>query len=92
FDTLRTVIDKMQPSGNTNVTIGMQLGLATLSPENPFTETGSADPEVLRFMVLLTDGENTENRFTTSSSSIDARSRLICDAVKNASPRAITLF
>ncbi|MBN8941851.1 MAG: VWA domain-containing protein [Rhizobiales bacterium] len=92
FDTLRAVIDKMQPSGNTNVTIGMQLGLATLSAENPFTETGSADPEVLRFMVLLTDGENTENRFTTSSSSIDARSKLICDAIKNASPRAITLF
>lgn len=92
FDTLRAVIDKMQPSGNTNVTIGMQLGLATLSANNPFTETTSADPEVLRFMVLLTDGENTENRFTTSSSSIDARSKLMCDAIKNASPRSITLF
>ncbi|WP_170181711.1 Tad domain-containing protein [Phreatobacter stygius] len=91
FDTLRTVIGKMSPSGNTNITIGMQLGLATLSTGAPFTETASADPEVKRFMVLLTDGENTQNRFSNSSSAIDARAKLMCDAIKLPANR-ITLF
>lgn len=90
FDAVRQVITLMQPSGNTNITIGTQLGLATLTSRNPFTET-NVDPneETQRFMVLLTDGENTENRFGQSSYSIDARTRLACTAVKN---EGITLF
>lgn len=90
FDAVRQVITQMQPSGNTNITVGAQLGLATLTARNPFSET-NVDPteETQRFMVLLTDGDNTENRFSQSSSSIDARTRLACTAVKN---EGITLF
>ena len=35
-------------------------------------------------ILLLTDGDNTENRFTTNGSEIDARTSLACTGVKNA--------
>jgi Mg-chelatase subunit ChlD len=88
FGPLRTVVGDMQPSGNTNITIGLQMGLAVLSTAPPFSEA-STDPDVMRFLVLLTDGENTENRFSTSSSSIDGRTRAACKTVRDA---GITLF
>jgi hypothetical protein len=40
-------------------------------------------------MILLTDGDNTQNRWTSSTTSINARTTLGCNAVKAA---GITLF
>lgn len=88
FTLVRNTINAMQPAGNTNITIGLQMGLAILSPGVPFQETGS-EPDVLRYMILLTDGDNTQNRFTSSAALIDARTTLGCNAVKAA---GITLF
>ncbi|MDI7775043.1 pilus assembly protein TadG-related protein [Asticcacaulis sp. EMRT-3] len=82
--------DKMQPAGNTNITIGVQWGMEVLSPTAPFT-TGAAftDPTINKYMILLTDGENTQNRWTTNASQIDARTALAC---KNAKALGITIF
>ena len=88
FNAARATINAMQPSGNTNITIGLQMGQAVMSAGLPFQETGS-EPDVLRYMILLTDGDNTQNRFSTSTSVIDARTTLACNAVKAA---GITLF
>ena len=61
----------MTPTGNTNVTIGLQVAWQTLSPVAPFNAPAPA-PDLDKVIILLTDGENTQNRWT-SSSSVDRR-------------------
>lgn len=88
FAPLRTTINAMQPSGNTNLTIGVQMGLAVMSSGVPFSQTGT-EADILRYMIVLTDGDNTQSRYSTSSTQIDARSTMACNAVKAA---GITVF
>lgn len=88
FAPLRSTISAMQPSGNTNLTIGVQMGLAVMSSGVPFNQTGT-EPDILRYMIVLTDGDNTQSRYSTSASQIDARSTMACNAVKAA---GITVF
>jgi Flp pilus assembly protein TadG len=78
-------VDAMTPVGNTNVTIGAVWGWATLSTDAPFTQAKpSTEPMLKKYMILLTDGDNTENRFTTNGNDIDARTKLACTNVKAA--------
>ena len=64
----------MTPTGNTNVTIGLAWGFQLLSPVAPFNAPAPA-PDLDKVIMLLTDGENTQNRWSSSASSIDARTR-----------------
>jgi Flp pilus assembly protein TadG len=92
FNGLRTRISEMQPSGNTNVTIGIAWGLATLSPDAPMGGAlafGTADLE--KFMIVLTDGDNTQNRWTYSTTSIDARTLAACNTVKGLNVKLYTV-
>ncbi|WP_031235180.1 TadE/TadG family type IV pilus assembly protein [Asticcacaulis sp. AC402] len=86
----RTYAAGMTPAGNTNVTIGVQWGMEVLSSTAPFVE-GSAftDKSVQKYMVILTDGINTQNRWTTNNGQINARLALAC---ANAKTLGITLF
>jgi Flp pilus assembly protein TadG len=85
FTTLSSKISAMSPAGNTNITIGLSWGLALLSNQEPFTEGEPYGTENLtKYIVLITDGDNTENRWTSSTSSIDARTELACQSVKDA--------
>lgn len=81
WTSLNSKIDAMTPTGNTNVTIGLALGWQTLSTNVPFTAPTPA-PDLDRVIVLLTDGENTQNRWTSTASSIDTRTQKVCDNVK----------
>jgi Flp pilus assembly protein TadG len=81
--TLVNAMKLMQPSGNTNLTPGIAWGLSTLTPSAPFTEGKAPSDTVKKFLILLTDGENTENRFTKTANSIDARALNACTNVKN---------
>jgi len=83
-------IDSMSPKGNTNVTIGMALAFQTLSPWSPFN-AAAPNTELDKVIILLTDGDNTENRFTTSAKSIDARTKLVCDNAKAANIKVYTI-
>lgn len=86
----RTYAQKMTPAGNTNITIGVQWGMEVLSPTAPFSQGAAfTDKTVNKYMVLLTDGLNTQNRWTTSASQIDARTALACT---NAKALGITIF
>ncbi|CAN7571271.1 pilus assembly protein [Bosea sp. LjRoot9] len=83
WDALTQRINEMTPVGATNVTIGAAWGMATLSPGAPFTEAKPlTTPRLKKFMILLTDGDNTKNRFegdgSTSNPNIDARTKLAC--------------
>jgi Flp pilus assembly protein TadG len=78
---LHSKIDAMTPAGNTNVTIGMAWAWQTLSPVAPMNAP-VPEPDLDKVIILLTDGQNTQNRWTNSTSSIDARTQKACDNAK----------
>ncbi len=86
---LITALRQMTPSGTTNLTIGVSWGMAVLSRREPFTEAREPGSEVRKFMILLTDGDNTESKHSTTESSIDARARMACS---NAKSQGITVY
>lgn len=90
---LKGRIDAMAPSGNTNVTIGLAWGLHMLTPSQPLTNarTLATEPDLERIIILLTDGDNTQNRWTTNRSAIDARTDLACAATKANGIRLYTI-
>jgi len=58
-NTIETAIDRMGASGTTNIPQGVGWGIRVISPEEPFTEgTTWDDRDVIKAMVILTDGEN----------------------------------
>ena len=82
-------IDAMQPAGNTNQAIGLQMGWQTLTAA-PFT-IPPEDPnyQYQKVIILLTDGLNTQDRWYTSQTAIDTRQQKTCDNIKAA---GITLY
>jgi Flp pilus assembly protein TadG len=81
WSALNSKVDAMTPTGNTNVTIGMQMAWQTLSPVAPFNAPAAA-PDLEKVLVLLTDGDNTQNRWSSSQSAIDARTEKVCANAK----------
>jgi Flp pilus assembly protein TadG len=89
FKALHARVDTMVADGWTNITLGAQWGLETLTANAPFNETGTA-PNTERFMILLTDGMNTKDRWAgvkgaAGSAAIEARMNTdtqgMCDAI-----------
>src|ERR1043165_2403444 len=91
WDALNAMVDTMTPSGNTNVTIGMAWAWHALTQSEPFTQGQPVRPDFEKVMILLTDGQNTANRFTTVPSQIDARTSAVCDNIKQAGIRLFTV-
>jgi Flp pilus assembly protein TadG len=74
--------DAMKPDGTTNVTIGLAWGWHALTSGAPLTEATAPAKDLDKVLVLLTDGENTENRWTTNTAAIDQRTRTVCENIK----------
>jgi len=91
WDALNAMVDTMTPTGNTNVTIGMAWGWHALTQNEPFTQGQAVKPDVDKVLILLTDGLNTANRFTTVPSQIDARTAAVCDNIKQANIKLYTV-
>jgi Flp pilus assembly protein TadG len=91
FTNLNDKVDAMQAAGNTNVTIGLAWGWHALTPTLPLPEGNDTAPDRDKVIVLLTDGDNTQNRWSTSSSSIDTRTSLACANVKAANIKVYTV-
>jgi hypothetical protein len=98
YDALKGRVAEMQPKGCTNITIGASWGLATLQNQDPMPgASGSSNVE--RIMVVLTDGDNTRNRWVSSpdcggrdkASLIDSRSEGACASVKAAGVKLYTV-
>lgn len=81
WSALHSKIDAMTPTGNTNVTIGMAWAWQTLSPTAPMNAP-APQPDLDKVIILLTDGQNTQNRWSNSTSSIDPRTQKACDNAK----------
>ena len=89
WQTLSDKITAMQPVGNTNQAIGLQMGWQSLTAA-PFG-IPAVDPnyKYQQVVILLSDGLNTEDRWYTTASSIDARQQKTCDNIKAA---GITIY
>ncbi|MBX9774695.1 MAG: VWA domain-containing protein [Xanthobacteraceae bacterium] len=87
---LKGKIDAMTPAGNTNVTIGMQMAWQTLTPAAPFNAPAVA-PDLDKVIILLTDGQNTQNRWSSSTTSIDSRTQKVCDNARAANIKVYTV-
>ena len=83
LELIRLRAQSMTPNGYTNVTIGLTTGLATLRKDSPFGSASSNESNIEKFMIVLTDGDNTRNRWDASSGPIDDRLKAACQKAKN---------
>jgi hypothetical protein len=90
WTSLKGLIDTMTPNGNTNQAIGMAWGWQSLASTLPLNAPAK-DPNYTykEAIILLSDGLNTQNRYTSTASQIDTRQKTLCDNAKKAN---ITIY
>ncbi|WP_319532818.1 pilus assembly protein [uncultured Cohaesibacter sp.] len=97
--TVRSNINNLGASGNTNIHLGTIWGLRVLSPQQPYTEGREySDDENLKFLIIMSDGANTygsayqaygwadDGRIDGSSSTVremNTRTLEACEAAKD---------
>ncbi len=82
-DKLKGRVGNMYPAGNTNITIGLAWAWQSLAQTAPLHAPPEDSEYVYRnIIILLTDGKNTENRFTGRTSNIDERTEKVCNDIK----------
>lgn len=87
---MTTLVNNMSPNGNTNQAIGLALGWMSLTGGGPFTAPAmDTNYTYKQIIILLTDGLNTQDRWYSDQSSIDARQTLTCSNIKAA---GVTLY
>ncbi|SON58228.1 Flp pilus assembly protein TadG [Hartmannibacter diazotrophicus] len=91
FSALTTMVNSLSAGGNTNIPSGLIWGWNSLTPGAPTssaTMAGSTDT-TSRYLILLTDGNNTQSTLTSNVSSIDSATRATCSGIKS---NDITIF
>ncbi len=88
---LNAKIDTLIAVGSGNQTIGLAWAWQALSPGWPFS-TPTPPAGTRQVIILLSDGLNTENRWTTDPAKIDARMQKVCDNVKAANIQIYTVL
>jgi Flp pilus assembly protein TadG len=91
---LKNQITAMTANGNTNQSIGMAWGWQSLSTTNGPVMAPAKDSnyQYRDYVVLLSDGLNTQNRWSTTDTVIDARQELLCANVKGDPQNPVTVF
>ncbi len=91
--TIKGKINNLVAGGNTNQSIGMQMAWMLLQTTNPFP-TPAKDPnyKYTDAIILLSDGENTQNRWYSTASQIDARQKILCDNIKNTANGTTSIY
>jgi Flp pilus assembly protein TadG len=94
WSTLKSQIDAMSPSGNTDQAVGLAWGWLSLSTTNPPLQAPAKDSNYIykNYIVLLSDGLNTQNRWSTTQSAIDTRQEALCQNVKADTTNKVTVF
>ena len=94
WSTLKNQITAMTPSGNTNQAVGLAWGWQSLSTTNgPISAPAKDSNYVYKdYVVLLSDGLNTQNRWSTTQSDIDKRQEALCANVKADTMNPVTIF
>jgi Flp pilus assembly protein TadG len=83
-------IDQMTANNTTNQTIGLAWGWQALTQGAPLNAPAAADAR--HVIVLLTDGMNTQNRWSNNQAEIDARTQAACNNIKAASIDLYTIL
>jgi Flp pilus assembly protein TadG len=94
WSTLKSQIDSMSPSGNTNQAVGLAWGWLSLSTTNPPLQAPAKDSNYVykNYIVLLSDGLNTQDRWSATQSDIDARQEILCRNIKADTSNNVTIF
>jgi Flp pilus assembly protein TadG len=94
FDGLKDQITAMSPSGNTNQAVGIAWGWLSLSTQDPPLKAPAKDDKYVykNYIVVLSDGLNTQNRWGTSQTDIDARQKILCQNIKDDKLDPVTVF
>ncbi len=94
WQTLKDQINAMSASGNTNQAVGLAWGWQSLDTTNPPIKAPAkiSDYVYKNYIVLLSDGLNTQNRWSTTQSTIDARQTILCQNVKADTSNPVTIF
>jgi Flp pilus assembly protein TadG len=94
WGTLKQKIDDMVPAGNTNQAVGLAWGWQSLSTVNgPIMAPAKNNNYINKdYIVLLSDGLNTQDRWSTTTSSIDDRQQLLCQHIKEDTTNPVTVF
>ena len=89
---LKNLIDAMTPNGNTNQGIGVAWAWQSLAQTAPLNAPAKeANYTYKDAIILLSDGLNTQNRYSSSAPQIDARQKILCDNAKAASVTVYTI-
>jgi Flp pilus assembly protein TadG len=90
WSAIKNLIGNMQPTGNTNQGIGMAWAWMSLTQTDPLNAPAK-DPNYTYkdAIILLSDGLNTQNRWYSNASQIDARQKILCD---NAKAAGVTVY
>jgi len=92
WTTMNTLVSNMVANGNTNQALGLQMGWMSLAGGGPFTVPPKTPGYTYQqYIILLTDGLNTQDRWYTAQTSIDARQQMTCDNVKAAGITVYTI-
>ena len=86
FDAITNQITAMKPYDYTNISLGAEFGWHLLSPNAPYAAAPYEDTTTKKYMVLLTDGAQTEYAFgpggTRSKAEGEKNLATICAAAK----------
>lgn len=92
WSAMTTLVNNMSPAGNTNQALGLQLGWMSLVGGGPFTVPPlDQNYQYTQVIILLTDGLNTQNRWSTNQNSIDTREAMTCDNIRAAKVQLYTI-
>lgn len=83
WSNLKAKTNAMTAVGNTNQTIGLAWAMMAQANSAPFTAPSVPD-FTTRYIILLSDGLNTQNRWSSTQSVIDARMAAACANAKSA--------
>jgi hypothetical protein len=86
----------MYPIGNTHIALGLEMAHHLLTPNAPYTEgVAMGTDDTLKAVILLTDGAQTSAGYgannTWSVAAAEANTAAICQALKDAEVRVVTV-
>ncbi|HEX2216232.1 MAG TPA: pilus assembly protein TadG-related protein [Xanthobacteraceae bacterium] len=87
-------VNAMTPTGYTNITIGLAWGWHALTASVPLEQASAPKPDLDKVIILMTDGDNTQNRFSPfkqPNPPVDVRTQKACENVKAAGIKIYTV-
>jgi Flp pilus assembly protein TadG len=93
FAAVNSQLDAMVPYAWTHIALGAEFGFHLLSPNAPFSDGASySDTKIRKYLVLLTDGMQTEPAFGPSTRTVNQGESNLSEICTNAKAKGITII